>query len=189
FCLRARPLREEIAAQQLRSRVSVEVFSPRIHVRRRRRSGVVRHLVEALFPGYLFARFDYAEQARHVLSTQGVTGVVAIGEQPRPVDDSVIDFLRQQVAVAKPGDGPAALSEGDWVRIVEGAFRDSEGRVVEVDPACDAVKLLLSVLGREVQISLSRSTLMPKEALEAPYPASLLAGRASEGTLHEAAAF
>lgn len=179
-------MREEVAAQQLRSRVSVEVFAPRIRVKRRRKSGVVRHLVEALFPGYLFARFNYAEQARHVLSTQGVTGVVAIGEQPRTVDDSIIDFLRQQVAVAGNGDGPAVIAEGDWVRIVEGAFRNTEGRVVGFDPDTDRVKLLLCVLGREVQISLSRSTLVPQKDLETPYPAPLLAEHASEDAMSEA---
>ena len=181
-------MREELAAQQLRSRVSVEVFAPRTRVRRTRKSGVVRHLVEALFPGYLFARFNYAEQARHVLSTQGVTGVVAIGEQPRAVDDSVIDFLREQVAMAGDREGAPAIAEGDWVRIVEGAFQNSEGRVVGFDPATDRVKLLLCVLGREVRISLARSTLVPQKDLESPYPTPLLASRSEEDRLRETAA-
>lgn len=168
-------MREEVAAQQLRSRVEVEVFAPRIRVQRQRKSGVVRNLVEALFPGYLFARFNYAEQARHVLSTHGVTGVVSIGEQPRTVDDSIIEFLRQQVAVAEPGDGPPAIAEGDWVRIVEGAFRNTEGRVVAFDPDTDRVRLLLRVLGREVQISLDRSTVVPQKDLASPYPTPLRA--------------
>lgn len=170
-------MRERFAAQQLQSRVAVEVFSPRIRIQRRQRSGIVRHIVEALFPGYLFARFNYGEQVRHVLSTQGITGLVSIGSLPRVVDDMVIEFLRQQLAVADATDVSPAIAEGDWVRVVGGAFRNSEGRVVAFDPASDRVRLLLRVLGREVQISLSRSTVVPQDEIEKAYPTPLLAGR------------
>lgn len=175
FCLRTRPMREEFAAQQLQARVAVEVFAPRIRVQRQQKSGLVRTLVEALFPGYLFAKFNYADQVRHVLSTQGITGLVSIGELPRAVDDMVIEFLKQQLAVVGSRGPAPAIAEGDWVRVVEGAFRNSEGRVVACDPGSDRVRLLLRVLGREVQISLSRSTVMPQKELETKYPAPLLA--------------
>lgn len=177
FCLRAQPRREQLAAQQLMARVGAEVFSPRIRVTRREKSGLVRHIVEALFPGYVFAKFRYPEQVRHVLSTQGVVGLVTVGDRPPQVDEQIITFLREQVEVASADSGTPAIAEGDWVRVVAGAFRNTEGRVLSVDPQTERVRLLLRILGREVHISLSRSAVIPQKDLESPYPAALLTGQ------------
>src|SRR5260370_33331325 len=59
FCLRAQPKREHIAAACLRQTCEVEVFCPRLRFRQLTSRGPV-WFIEAMFPGYLFARFDYA---------------------------------------------------------------------------------------------------------------------------------
>ena len=153
FCLRAQPRREHTAALNLQRRVGVEVFAPRIQLRRRSRGGLVATLAEALFPGYVFARFDYASQLRHVVSTAGVAGVVSFGGAPPAVADGVIDFLRAQIGQAAPGAATPLLAEGEWVRIVAGCFREVEGRVIAADPRTERVRILLNLLGREVQVS------------------------------------
>ena len=60
FCLRAQPKREHIAAACLRQISEVEVFSPRVRFRKHTNRGPV-WFVESMFPGYLFARFDYRD--------------------------------------------------------------------------------------------------------------------------------
>lgn len=152
FCLRAQARREHTAAANLERRVGVEVFAPRLRMRRAR-GGLVATLAEALFPGYVFARFEYPAQLRHVVSTAGVAGVVAFGGEPPPVADGVIDFLRAQIGQAAPGAATPWVAEGEWVRIVAGCFRQAEGRVLRVDPRTERVCLLLSLLGRTVQVS------------------------------------
>jgi len=153
YCLRTQPRREFVAALNLRRRVGVDVFAPRIRVQRRARSGVVSALAEALFPGYLFARFEYPRQFRHVVSTTGVTSVVSFGSQPPVVADHVIEFLRAHVRLAESEQGQPIFTEGTWVRIVGGCFRDVEGRVLSFDAHTDRVRVLLSLLGRDVQVS------------------------------------
>ncbi len=59
------------------------------------RAGGVRTVTEALFPGYLFARFRYPEQVRHVVSTTGVLGLVEFGGPPPRLDEGTIAHLRQ----------------------------------------------------------------------------------------------
>src|SRR5271166_6904013 len=58
FCLKAQPKREHIAAACLRQISEVEAFCPRVRFRKRTNRGPV-WFVEPMFPGYLFARFDY----------------------------------------------------------------------------------------------------------------------------------
>ena len=95
FCLRAAGRREHLAALNLARRNAIEAFAPRIRVRRELRAGGVRTVTEALFPGYLFARFQYPAQVRHVVSTTDVLGVVAFGGPPPRLDDATIAHLRQ----------------------------------------------------------------------------------------------
>lgn len=175
FCLRTAARREHVAASNLRERVQVEVFAPRIQVKRTTRSGLVATFAEALFPGYLFARFRYPEQLRHVVSTSGINGIVSFGSHPPPVADDVIDFLRQQVTAAETSPAGAAFEEGALVRIIAGCFHNAEGRVLHFDPRTDRVRLLLTLLGREIQVSLSTQQLVAADNSRGHYPSGLLA--------------
>ena len=58
FCLRSQHRHEHIAANCLRLMENVEVFCPRLRFVQPRRYGKV-WITEPLFPGYLFARFDW----------------------------------------------------------------------------------------------------------------------------------
>ena len=183
FCLRTQPRREHAAALNLRRRVGIDVFAPRILVRNRTRSGLMVALAEALFPGYVFARFSYADQARHVVSTQGVTGIVRFGGSAPAVADGVIEFLRGQVALASQA-GPAPVFEaGAWVRIVAGCFRDIEGRVLSFDSKTERVRLLLSLLGQEVQVSVPMRELAAAGVAPPALPSGLLAEKAHPAPL------
>lgn len=173
FCLRTQPRREQVAALNLAERVRVDVFAPRIRVTRTVR-GLLASAAEALFPGYVFARFRYPDQARHVASTTGVTGLVTFGGPPPVVEDRVIEFLRAQAGSALHDAQVPLFEEGTWVRITSGAFHDAEGKVVHFDPRTERVRLLLTLLGREIQISLPAQQLMAASRPRGQYPSGLL---------------
>src|SRR5580692_1679994 len=80
FCLRAQPKREHIAAACLRQNSEVEVFCPRIRYRKQTSRGPV-WFVESMFPGYLFARFDYESFHRWVRQAPGMSGFVQFGDR------------------------------------------------------------------------------------------------------------
>lgn len=187
FCLRSLAKREHVAAAHLRERVGVEVFCPRVRTNRGTRAGLCQSITEALFPGYLFARFAYPDQVRHVLSTLGVTGIVRFGGQPPPVADSVIDYIRQELRAAEHLPVAPVLPEGSWVKILSGCFQYIEGRVLHFDPRTERVRLLLTLLGSEVQVSVSADRVALVEAARTQYPSSLLT-TAAEKCLRSGAA-
>lgn len=154
FCLRTLARRERLAAENLRRRVSIEVFAPRLRRPRTTSSGFLSFVQEALFPGYLFARFAYPAQLRHVVTTHGVTGVVMFNDRPPPVADEVIELLRREVATEVTAqDSSPVLAAGAWIQIASGCFHHAEGRVVDFNPQTERVRVLLTLLGREVQVS------------------------------------
>src|SRR5262249_43854978 len=79
YCLRSQPKHEHIAAAHLRI-LGVNVFCPRIRFKRKTRLGIV-WVTEAMFPGYLFARFELAEMHRKVTYAHGVSGIVRFADR------------------------------------------------------------------------------------------------------------
>ena len=174
FCLRALPKREQAAADHLRQRVGVEVFAPHLPARRGSGGTGNRKARQPLFPGYLFARFQYPHQVRHVVSTQGVAGIVRFGDVPPVVADGVIEFLRREVRLAEHGEPTPVFREGEKVTVMEGCFRHIEGRVLSSDSATDRVRVLLNILGQDVQVSVLSEQLRVAEARSGYVPPALL---------------
>src|SRR6516164_5485976 len=73
FCLRAQPKREHIAAACLRQMSEVEVFCPRVRLRKRTNRGLV-WFVGSMFAGYLFSRFKYVTSHRQVSRVYCING-------------------------------------------------------------------------------------------------------------------
>lgn len=178
YCLRSEPKREHIAAANLRDRVEVEAFAPRIRGCYTTRRGLAQNSTEALFPGYLFARFSYPHQVRHVVSTTAVSGIVTFGGRPPVVGDTVIEHLRREVAQADKTPLAPIIEAGAWVRILSGCFQYIEGRVLHFDPRSDRVRLLLALLGNEVQVSVPSRHVAPTTPVRAAYPSGLVASPA-----------
>lgn len=174
YCVRSQVKREHVAAAHLVERAGVEVFAPRIRAVHGNRRGGVTHTLEALFPGYVFARFEYACSARHVTSTAGVRGIVAFGAPPPPVPEPVIEALRSEITGQAAAVASPILREGAWVRVLAGCFRFLEGKMVQIDPRSDRVRVLLDLLGGEVQVTLPAHQVVPLEEATRRYPSGLL---------------
>ena len=87
-----------------------------------------------LFPSYVFGRFRLAD-LHAVLTTPGVSTIVRANGYPTPIPPGDLDNVKHFVAaLADSGlepDPRPFLSEGQWVRVMEGPFEGVEGIVVE----------------------------------------------------------
>lgn len=153
FCVRARPKHEHIAAAHLREIERIEVFLPRIRFRRATRRGAI-WTTEALFPGYLFARFDWHEHLRRVHYAPGVAGVVHFGRRWPTIPEAVVGELRLFFGDEELRVMPAEPEVGDRVRISGGVFHGLCAVVTQVMPARARVTVLLDFLGRQTTFEL-----------------------------------
>src|SRR3974390_1797417 len=78
FCVRSRVKHEHITAAYLREDLGIEVYLPRVRFKRNTRRGP-KWFEEALFPSYLFARFNLLESFRRVHHGHGAQGIVHFG--------------------------------------------------------------------------------------------------------------
>src|SRR5438034_7393594 len=89
FCLRAQTKREHLAAIGLRKQYQITCFAPRLRMRKLTRRGAV-WFVEAMFPGYFFAQFDYVTERRRVEHAPGVRGLLQFGDRLAKIDSMII---------------------------------------------------------------------------------------------------
>ncbi|CAI8279238.1 MAG: Transcription antitermination protein RfaH [Opitutia bacterium UBA7350] len=160
-CLRTQTKREHIAANILSQQCKVEVFCPRVSQIKKTRTGKKR-FTEALFPSYIFARFDYNSQFRHIIHTQGVVRIVSNGER-RVVPEAVVEGLKTSLpdAVIKAPD--PSLETGAEIEILSGSLKGIDGKVLACLPAEKRVEILLDFLGREITITLDPDAIILKQ--------------------------
>ena len=168
YCLRSRTKGEHLAATQVRRQLALEVFCPRLRFRRNTRRGPV-WFVEALFPGYFFARFSPVEHLREILHTQGVTGIVEFGDSPAGVGDADIAALRGLMDRDDLRIIEDSITEGTATEVLTGPFRGLEVVVTRVLPSRDRVRILLEFLGGLREIEVSRVQLASPKPMPRPF--------------------
>ena len=159
YALRTKNKCEHIAAATLRQFDGVETFCPRIRYQKATRRGkVLFH--QAMFPAYLFARFDLQEQYRVVIHARGITGMVHFGEQRPAIDPNLITFLRQEIGEDEVKTLKPCMEPGDEIEIANGPFRGLRAIVRHYMPAKDRVQVLMEMLGNDQVVSVGTQDLV-----------------------------
>jgi transcriptional antiterminator RfaH len=154
FCLKTQPKREHLAATALRRQFDIECFSPRLRFRRMTQRGPV-WFVEAMFPGYLFAKFVFSEQRRAVEASHGIRGIVHFGDRLATLPENVVAGLQSRVGTEEVVTVDCSIKVGQTVEIVEGPFRGLDVVVTHLLPAKERVRVLFEFLGRSVEMEMS----------------------------------
>ena len=109
---------------------------------------------EKIFPGYVLVDMIATDDAWSVVrNTPQVTGFVGTANQAVPLSQEEVD------KILKRSEGDTVrhaidLAEGDAVIIIDGPFKDLEGKVGEIDEERGKVKVLVPMFGRETPVEL-----------------------------------
>ncbi|MCI0532756.1 transcription termination/antitermination protein NusG [bacterium] len=109
---------------------------------------------EKVYPGYVLVDMIVNDDSWYVVrNTPRVTGFIGTGIHPVPLrPDEIKDlFGRMETDHAKH---TVDLTIGETVTIIDGPFKDLEGKVAEVDDERGRVKVLVSMFGRETPVEL-----------------------------------
>lgn len=161
FCIKCKPRQESAAKRSILREVGGEVFCPMLRFERARKSGRVR-VTEAMFPGYLFARFNYRGQHRHVGACHGVSHIVKFGGIAAVVGEEIIEALRDVVVEEETVEIQTQIEVGSEVQVLSGVFSGIKALVTQVLPAQARVKVLLELLGMEREVEIDESGVMPQ---------------------------
>ena len=109
---------------------------------------------EKVYPGYVLVEMIVNDQSWFaVRNTPRVTGFVGSGVNPVPLSkDEVAALLGRMEATSVKH--AIDITQGDMVVIVDGPFKDLDGKVGDIDHARGKVKVLVSMFGRETPVEL-----------------------------------
>lgn len=155
--IRGKPKSEHLAAHHLRA-AGFQSFCPRLRHQKKTVRGKIWY-VEALFPGYLFARFS-REQMRHVAGTAFVSQVLNFMEDCAAVSDSIVADLRTAVDEKETITVTSPISPGETVDIIAGPMMGQQVTVTRVLPGAQRVRVLLEILGSPHEVEVSILTLL-----------------------------
>lgn len=155
---------ENKVAQSLKSRAEIKGFTDKlfkVFIPSQEKvvvsEGKKRKIKERLFPGYVYINMLLDEDSwAFVRNTDGITGFVGSGSNPTPLPENEVVALMKYVVTETP-KFEMKLQEGDSVKITEGPFAESIGKISEVNEDQGKVKVMVSFFGKEVPIELEFS--------------------------------
>lgn len=109
---------------------------------------------EKIYPGYVLVDMIVTDDSWYVVrNTPRVTGFVGAGVNPVPLRNDEVEYLfkKMDTNVAKHN---IDIAIDETVRIVDGPFKDLEGKVNSVDQERGKIKVLVSMFGRETPVEL-----------------------------------
>jgi transcriptional antiterminator NusG len=116
--------------------------------------GKRKKIRERIFPGYVLVEMVVTDDSWYVVrNTPNVTGFIGTGVIPTPLSEEEIKIIQKRMGEQEP-KFKIDVKQGDPVRIVDGPFRDQEGKIAEVDSDRGKIKVLITVFGRETPVEL-----------------------------------
>src|SRR3954464_2970829 len=107
---------------------------------------------EKIYPGYVLVEMVVTDDSWYVVrNTPRVTGFVGSGVFPVPLDKTEVDGLFARMSKSET-EHSIDLTSGDLVKVVDGPFKDFEGKVSEVDTQRGKIKVMVSMFGRETPV-------------------------------------
>ena len=166
YCIQTRPKQEHIAAASIRQNSDIEVYSPILRIQRVTPRGKVC-FKEALFPCYVFARFDPVLHSRYVSYANGVARILRFGNDLATVPHEMIQAIKVEMggnAVREVFVTPQVVDEGE---LALGPLRGFEGVIQNVNSGRERAKILIEFLGglHEVEVPIF-SLKTPRHARE-----------------------
>lgn len=152
---------EENVAQSLRQRIESmdmeeKIFNVLVPIERKIKikNGKRKVVEEKIFPGYVMVEMVVNDDSWYVVrNTPNVTGFIGTGTVPTPISDKEIKELQKRMGVEEP-KFKIDVSVDSPVRIIDGPFKNLEGKITTIDEAKGKVKVLVSMFGRETPVEL-----------------------------------
>ena len=153
---RAQASLEERIRQQSMEEFFGEVLIPTENVVELAKGGQKKTSKRKFFPGYMLVQMELTDHAWHLVNdTPKITGFVGNATQPKPVPDHEVNRLTKQIdegtLKAKPR---VKFTEGEDVRVVDGAFANFNGVVETVNEDKGKVRVMVSIFGRSTPVEL-----------------------------------
>ena len=124
------------------------------------KDGVEKEKVKKLFPGYILVEMVMTDEAWFIVrNTPGVTGFIGSsgkGAKPFPLTKMEVDKILGNMGMSRI-DVVNEISEGDSVKVINGAFANMFGKVKNIDMVNQKIEVALDLFGQETIVEVEFS--------------------------------
>ena len=163
YVVSTKPHQEKQAELHIKQ-CGIECFLPLLKeskiIRRTRKT-----VIEPLFPGYLFARFDLDKHCRAVRYATGVRKIVEFGSGPVELDATMIDAIKERLNDGYVTPHSERFKMGQIVHIKDGPLVGLEAVFMREMTDRSRVLLLLNTLGLHAKLNMSIDQVSLSQAL------------------------
>ncbi len=118
------------------------------------KGGKRKTVEEKIYPGYVLVEMVVTDDSWYVVrNTPNVTGFVGAGTTPVPVSLEEVESLKKRMTQDEP-QYKIEVKVGELVKIVDGPFKDFDGKVSEIDQTRGKVKVFVNMFGRDTPVEL-----------------------------------
>lgn len=118
------------------------------------KNGKRKVVEEKIYPGYVLVEMVVTDDSWYVVrNTPNVTGFVGAGTTPVPVSLGEIEALKKKAGEEEP-QYKIEVKAGEAVKIIDGPFKDFDGKVSEIDEERGKIKVLVNMFGRDTPVEL-----------------------------------
>lgn len=118
------------------------------------KNGKRRTVEEKIYPGYILVEMIVTDDSWYVVrNTPRVTGFIGAGTTPIPVKLEEIKNLKSRIGAEEP-KYKIEFEKGDLVKIIDGPFKDLDGKVSDIDSERGKIKVLVNMFGRDTPVEL-----------------------------------
>ena len=148
----ARSLKQRIESLSMEDKI-FQVLVPK-EKKIKIKSGKRKTVEEKIYPGYVLVEMIVTDDSWYVVrNTPNVTGFVGSGTTPIPIAKKEIDSLKERMGQEVP-QYDISVAKGDMVKIIDGPFKDFDGKVSEIDQERGKIKVLVNMFGRDTPVEL-----------------------------------
>lgn len=155
YVIETKPKREEEVDSYLSER-GVDIFNPLLETVSARNGRLNREL-KALFPNYIFGKFDLDQNYPLVRWARGVRKVLGFGGYPVPVSEEAIEIIKERTDANGIVRETHQFEPNDLVRIKSGPLKDLWGIFERWVSDSDRVRILLNLIGYQPAVELHYS--------------------------------
>jgi transcriptional antiterminator NusG len=148
----ARNLRQRVESLGMEDKIFEVVVPTEKKVKIKRGKRVEEE--EKIYPGYVMVKMIVTDDSWYVVrNTPRVTGFVGSGIHPVPIGEKEVQELFSRMEAEAPKHA-TDLQVDEQVLIVDGPFKEFEGKISEIDESRGKIKVLVSMFGRETPVEL-----------------------------------
>lgn len=153
---------EDAVARYLKQRIESLAMTDKIYnvvvpkeVKIKVKSGKRHTIEEKIYPGYVLVDMVLDNDSWYVVrNTPRVTGFVGSNAaKPTPLSKEEIDELMGRMGQKEP-TFKVDFKIDETVKIIDGPFKEHDGKVAEVDEERGKVKVLVPIFGRDTLVEL-----------------------------------